>query len=62
MKGNNTFDILLLIIASIVLLAAGWFFYHDGWKMSYALFPLAVLLLGVGIYTQFRSRTKTNSR
>jgi len=53
---------ILLVFAGIVLLAAGWFFYHDGWKMSYAIFPLAVLLLGVGIYTQFRSRTKTNSR
>ena len=50
---------ILLIIAGIVLMAAGWFFYHDGWKMSCVLFPLAVLLLGTGITLQIRSRTKT---
>lgn len=52
---------ILLVFAGVVLLAAGWFFYHDGWKMSYAIFPLALLLLLTGITKQIRSSMQTKS-
>jgi murein DD-endopeptidase MepM/ murein hydrolase activator NlpD len=45
---------LLIIFSGVVLLATGWFFNNDGWKMSYALFAVAILLLTVGIYKLVR--------
>ena len=40
----------LLVISSVVLFAAGLIFYTKGTIMSYVLFTMAVLFVGIGIY------------
>ena len=49
---------LVLVLSGVVLLAAGWTFYNKGTKMSYVLFPMAVLLSVIGIYKFIRRSTK----
>jgi len=48
----------VLVFSGLVLLAAGWISYNDGWKMSYALFAMAVLFSAIGIYRFIRRSTK----
>jgi len=39
-----------LFVAGAVLSIAAWIFYRDGWKMTPALFIMAILLFVIGIY------------
>ena len=37
------------ILSGLTLLAAGWYFYNDGWKMSYVLLMMGVLFPAIGV-------------
>jgi len=52
----------LLVLSGVVLLAAGWIFYTDGWKMAYALFSMAGLLLALGGYRYLRRFLNTEAQ
>jgi len=43
-----------LLLSGVISLAAGWFFYSDGWRMSYVLFAMGVLLAVLGVYHTIR--------
>jgi len=47
----------LLLLSGGVLFAAGWFFYTTGWKMSFFLFGLAVMLVVIGVFLLVRRYT-----
>jgi hypothetical protein len=46
-KRNKPF---LIFFSGVVLLAASWFFFRDGWRMVYVIFPFALVLFAIGIY------------
>jgi len=45
---------LTLVLSGAISLAAGWFFYGDGWRMSYVLLAMGVLLATLGLYRTIR--------
>lgn len=47
---------LIPILSGVTFLAAGWYFYHDGWKMSYALLTMGVLFPAIGVARFIRRR------
>jgi len=50
----------LPVLSGVTILAAGVVFYRDGWRMSYALFVLGVLLAAMGVVRLIRrSKGKT---
>ncbi len=44
----------VLVLYGGMLLAAGWYFHSDGWRMSYALFAIAILMAALGVYRTIR--------
>jgi hypothetical protein len=41
---------LILVLCGGILLVAGWYFHSDGWRMSKALFAMALSLAVMGVY------------
>ncbi len=56
--GTRTDKPYLVLLSGGVLFAAGWYFYITGWKMSFVLFGLAILLAVIGIYLLVRRYAK----
>jgi len=50
-----------LVFSSLMFLIAGWVFYNDGWRLSPALFAMAVVLLALGVYRLIRRSRKSGS-
>ena len=48
----------LVLLSDGVLFTAGWYFYSTGWKISFVLFGLAILLAVIGIYLLVRRYAK----
>jgi hypothetical protein len=44
----------VLVLYGGMLLATGWYFHSDGWRMSYALFAIAILMAALGVYRTIR--------
>jgi murein DD-endopeptidase MepM/ murein hydrolase activator NlpD len=45
---------LTLVLSGGISLAAGWFFYNDGWRMSYVLLGMGILIAALGLYGTIR--------
>ena len=45
---------LSLVLSGAISLAAGWFFYSDGWRMSYALFGMGMISAALALYRTIR--------
>jgi murein DD-endopeptidase MepM/ murein hydrolase activator NlpD len=41
---------LTLVVAGAILFVAGWFFWKEGWRMSYVLLGMGILLVVLGLY------------
>lgn len=51
----------LLLLSGAVFTATGIYFYTSGWKMSYAILALALLLIGIGILMLIRRLTNNSA-